>query len=108
MARTSSRVRDLAHSGGYGVHAGHGCQWLLLIARVYTARLTTRLSRIHSRLGEAGSSITPPGAVCPPARLPWDNGPALSNEAHKAASAHTSGRTDGHRLHARQDRCSKR
>jgi hypothetical protein len=32
MARTSSRVRDLAHSGGNGVHAGHGCQWLLLTA----------------------------------------------------------------------------
>src|SRR5580704_17436977 len=54
MARTSSRVRDLAHSGGNGVHAGHGCQWLLRTALA------------------------------------------------KAASAHTSGRTDG------RNRCSKR
>jgi hypothetical protein len=75
MARTSSRVRDLAHSGGYGVHAGHGCQWLLLIALAKSASRTRRsnefqheITPLDSRrgfreyildLGEARSSITP-------------------------------------------------
>ena len=75
MARTLSRVRDLAHSGGYGVHVGHGCQWLLLIALAKRASRTRRsnefqheITPLDSRrgfreyildLGEAGSSITP-------------------------------------------------
>ena len=42
MARTSSRVRDLARSGGYGVPAGHVCQWLLLIALAKSASRTRR------------------------------------------------------------------
>jgi hypothetical protein len=75
MARISSRVRDLAHNGGYGVHAGHGWQWLLLIALAKRASRTRRsnefqheITPLDSRrgfreyildLGEAGSSITP-------------------------------------------------
>ena len=75
MARTSSRVRDLARSGGYGVHARHVCQWLLLIALAKSASRTRRSNEFQHEitpldlrrgfreyildLGEAGSSITP-------------------------------------------------
>jgi hypothetical protein len=73
MARTSSRVRDLAHSGGYGVHVGHGCQWLLLIALAKSASRTRRSNEFEHEiiprdsrrgfreyildLGDAGSTI---------------------------------------------------
>jgi hypothetical protein len=88
MAQTSSRVRDLAHSSGYGVRTrAMACQWLLLIALAKSASRTRRSNEFQHEftprdsrrgfreyildLGEAGPSITPPGAACPPARLPW-------------------------------------
>jgi hypothetical protein len=41
MAQTLSRVRDLAHSGGYGVRTRvMACQWLLLIALAKSASRT--------------------------------------------------------------------
>src|SRR5580700_9060421 len=92
------------------------CKWLLLIALVEsasrtrrsnefqheftTARLARRLSRIRSRLG-GGRSLTEPFALRRDDYGQMDQ--HYQMRAHKGASAHTSGRTDG----ARQDRCSK-
>src|SRR5580704_16567140 len=89
----SSRVRGLAHSGSYGDHAGHGlqvapahCTGRECISHPPQQRVSARVYHRATREEAFANTFStwgrpkPHGAVCPPARRLWTNGPALSNE----------------------------